>query len=136
MDHPRVPLSQIDWIQKVLQDDINSLREELAVIKRGTRPHTFTFRLTKFRSTPDGVSTSTWILATATSDFDEAGNLTSILGTMTDISQLKWAEEIQRIRVDEALESKRQQENFIDMTNHEVKAPHSMVSTYLLTFCT
>jgi hypothetical protein len=32
----------------------------------------------------------------------------------------KWAEAIQKSRVEEALESKRQQENFIDMTSHEV----------------
>ncbi|KAF2658347.1 hypothetical protein K491DRAFT_713734 [Lophiostoma macrostomum CBS 122681] len=49
----------------------------------------------------------------------------SVIGTMMDVSQLKWAEDLQKIRVQEALESKRQQENFIDMTSHEMRNPLS-----------
>lgn len=43
----------------------------------------------------------------------------------TDISQQKWAEAFQRERREEALELKRQQENFIDMTSHEMRNPLS-----------
>jgi hypothetical protein len=32
------------------------------------------------------------------------------MGTLFDISQFKWAESVQRRRIDEALEAKRQQE--------------------------
>lgn len=42
-----------------------------------------------------------------------------------DVSQLKWAEARQRSRVEEALESKRKQENFIDMTSHKM---HALIS--------
>lgn len=39
---------------------------------------------------------------------------------MTDISPVKFAEIVQNSRVEEAIEARRQQENFIDMTSHEV----------------
>ena len=44
---------------------------------------------------------------------------------MTDISEFKYAGTLQRIRLDDALEAKRQQENFIDMTSHEMRNPLS-----------
>ena len=34
------------------------------------------------------------------------------MGTLFDISQFKWAESVQRRRIDEALEAKRQQEKY------------------------
>ncbi|KAG9715543.1 putative histidine kinase HHK19p, partial [Aureobasidium melanogenum] len=43
--------------------------------------------------------------------------------TTTDISHLKWAEDVQKSRVEEALEAKRQNEVFIDMTSHEIRNP-------------
>jgi signal transduction histidine kinase len=49
------------------------------------------------------------------------------MGILFDISQFKWAESVQRRRVEEALEAKRQQENFIDMTSHELRNPLSAV---------
>ncbi|CAN9475438.1 unnamed protein product [Alternaria alternata] len=54
-------------------------------------------------------------------ELDENGKVISIMGTLFDISHFKWAESVQRRRIDEALEAKRQQENFIDMTSHELR---------------
>ena len=67
-----------------------------------------------------------------------------IMGTLFDISQFKWAESVQRRRIEEALEAKRQQEkyghittlptwqsltadSFIDMTSHVMRNPLSAV---------
>jgi PAS domain S-box-containing protein len=114
--YPRMPMDQIDWQSICL--DMNSLQKDIDMVKASSQPHTFSFRLKKLWIAPDGIPAPTWILATATSHFDTAGKLASVIGTMTDISHLKWAEELQKRRVEEALESKRQQENFIDMTSH------------------
>jgi hypothetical protein len=48
---------------------------------------------------------------------DENGQLKSVFGSITNISQQKWAEDFQKRRMEEAFESKRQQDNFIDMTS-------------------
>lgn len=43
--------------------------------------------------------------------------ISSIIGILIDISRLKWAESIQKARVEEAVEAKRQQERFIDVSD-------------------
>jgi PAS domain S-box-containing protein len=119
--HPRMPANEVEWKSTIYEDDLEGIGCHSEIVLRGEKPHTFSFRLKKLWTGPDGVSTPTWVLATATTHFDADGVIKSIVGTMTDVSQLKWAEAIQRGRVEEALESKRQQENFIDMTSHEMR---------------
>ncbi|RDW71727.1 hypothetical protein BP5796_07761 [Coleophoma crateriformis] len=70
---------------------------------------------------------NTWVLASAYPEFDEVGGIKSIMGTITDISEQKWAEGVQDNRRKEAEELKRQQENFIDMVSHEMRNPLSAI---------
>ncbi|KAK8200187.1 uncharacterized protein BKA78DRAFT_376412 [Phyllosticta capitalensis] len=69
----------------------------------------------------------TWILCCAFSIVTEDGWLRSIVGSATDITAVKWAEGIQKRRMEDALEAKRQQENFIDVTSHEMRNPLSAI---------
>ncbi|CAN9238723.1 unnamed protein product [Alternaria alternata] len=119
-DHPKVPMDQVDWRNIVDEDMIDRCYHDVEVTKRKQGPHTFTIHLKKKWMGPDGIQTPTWILVSATAYTDG-----TIMGTMTDVSQMAWAEAIQKNRVEEALESKRQQENFIDMTSHEMRNPLS-----------
>ena len=48
---------------------------------------------------------------------DGNGKLKSVFGSITNISQQKWAEGLKKRGMEEAIELKRQQENFIDMTS-------------------
>ena len=52
---------------------------------------------------------------------------------ITDISRIKWAEGLQNQRLKEAEETRRQQNNFIDITSHEMRNPLS-VSELALSF--
>ncbi|KAL1797756.1 hypothetical protein ACET3X_004362 [Alternaria dauci] len=119
-DHPKVPMDQVDWRNIVDEDMIDRCYHDVEITKRKQGPHTFTIYLKKKWTGPDGIPTPTWILVSATAYTDG-----TIMGTMTDVSQMAWAEAIQKNRVEEALESKRQQENFIDMTSHEMRNPLS-----------
>lgn len=119
-DHPKVPMDQVDWRNIVDEDMIDRCYHDVKVTKRKQGPHTFTIHLKKKWTGPDGIQIPTWILVSATAYTDG-----TIMGTMTDVSQMAWAEAIQKNRVEEALESKRQQENFIDMTSHEMRNPLS-----------
>ncbi|RFU75075.1 histidine kinase [Trichoderma arundinaceum] len=69
----------------------------------------------------------TWVLMSAFPEKDADGNLASIFGCITDISSQKWAEKVQSERREEAVELKRQQENFIDITSHEMRNPLSAI---------
>jgi PAS domain-containing protein len=59
----------------------------------------------------------TWVLMSAYPERASDGQLKSVFGSITNISQQKWAEGFQKRRMEEAVELKRQQENFIDMTS-------------------
>jgi PAS domain-containing protein len=59
----------------------------------------------------------TWILASAYPEKVDDGTVVGILGCITDISRQKWMEGFQTRKMMEAVELKRQQENFIDMTS-------------------
>lgn len=65
----------------------------------------------------NGSRSDTWVLMSAYPEKDSDGHLKSVFGSITNISQQKWAEDFQKRRMEEAFELKRQQENFIDMTS-------------------
>lgn len=69
----------------------------------------------------------TWVLLSAFPEKYQDGSLKSIFGCITDISSQKWAEKVQSERREEAVELKRQQENFIDITSHEMRNPLSAI---------
>ena len=72
----------------------------------------------------ENVEGSTWIIVAAYAEKDPDGNVVGILGCMTDISRQKLAEGVQKRKMLEAIEWKRQQENFIDMTSQYVPIPN------------
>ncbi|KAF1917679.1 putative histidine kinase HHK11p [Ampelomyces quisqualis] len=68
-----------------------------------------------------------WILCSAYPELGANGELVEIVGNVTDISKQKWAEDIQKIRTDSALEAKQHLEHFIDTTSHEMRNPLSAI---------
>jgi PAS domain S-box-containing protein len=62
----------------------------------------------------------TYALGILQPEYSEDGKLKGTLGCITDISLSKWAEKMQFARLSEAIEQKRQQENFLDVTSHEM----------------
>ncbi|PHH49682.1 Histidine kinase 2 [Ceratocystis fimbriata CBS 114723] len=64
-----------------------------------------------------------WVVATVLPIHDVDGLVTSFTGCISDISDQKWQTERERQHKEEAIESKRQQENLIDMTSHEMRNP-------------
>lgn len=68
-----------------------------------------------------------WIMCSAYPELDAYGELVEIVGNVTDISKLKWAEGIQKLRTDSAVEAKQHLEHFIDTTSHEMRNPLSAI---------
>jgi len=106
--------------------------QEWAKLTAGEPVH-FELRLKRPFSTDEtldgeNVSGDTVVLAAAYAEKSEAGTVKGVLGCLTDISRQKWAEGFQARRTDEAIELKRQQENFMDMTSHEARNPLSAIT--------
>ncbi|KAI9164135.1 Hybrid signal transduction histidine kinase K [Paramyrothecium foliicola] len=125
--HPHVQPEQVDWSRLVFPEDQPIVEAGWNVLFKEKQPAQTQFRLQQKWDSGDGKARQVWAQGQAYPECDAEGNIVSILGTLTDITRFKWAEDIQRTRVDEALEAKRQQENFIDMTSHEMRNPLSAV---------
>ena len=103
---------------------VKRLWTELVV---GTKPVSSEFRFKAQREDRNGVRGDTWVLFSAYPEKYEDGRLKSVFGSITNISTQKWAEGIQTRKMEEAVELKRQQENFIDITSHEMRNPLSAI---------
>ncbi|KAF2502345.1 hypothetical protein BU16DRAFT_554411 [Lophium mytilinum] len=67
------------------------------------------------------------VLLNAVSSRNEDGSLKAIIATGSDITVNKVAEVLQRQRIEDAVESKRILEQFIDVTSHEMRNPLSAI---------
>lgn len=116
------------FLDAVHEEDKAIVRESWNKVSHATEPMavTYSFRLKRIWQAPENKSlTHSWMQASSFPEFDASGSIQSIMSCVNDISYYKWAEDIQIQRTGEALESKRQQENFIDMTSHEIRNPLS-----------
>jgi PAS domain S-box-containing protein len=68
-----------------------------------------------------------WVLASSQPELGPSGEVISVMGSIADISHLKWAQALQQTRLREAEETKRQQNEFIDITSHEMRNPLSAI---------
>lgn len=68
-----------------------------------------------------------WILCSAYPELDANNELVEIVGNVTDISKQKWAEGMQKMRTENAVQSKNHLEHFIDTTSHEMRNPLSAI---------
>ncbi|KAB2579736.1 Histidine protein kinase NIK1 [Lasiodiplodia theobromae] len=113
--HPEdLPAVQLCW--KKLMEEKTEQSFEFRIPRRGEPT-----------SPVDENMKSTWILCHAFSVVTDDGWLRSIVGSVTDITTIKWAEGIQKRKMEDAIEAKRQQENFIDVTSHEMRNPLSAI---------
>ncbi len=68
-----------------------------------------------------------WVLFTAHVETRKDGLLKSVMGSITDISHLKWAQNLQMRQLEEAEEMRKRQNEFIDITSHEIRNPLSAI---------
>jgi signal transduction histidine kinase/DNA-binding response OmpR family regulator len=119
------------WIEYVHEDDQDTVRNMWQNLVDTKGSVTAEFRFKAPWTDPAGKESDRWVLFSAHPQTDKANGmedqLASLFGTITDISQQKWAEGIQKRRVEEAVELKKAQERFIDITSHELRNPLSAI---------
>ncbi|KAI9824621.1 MAG: hypothetical protein M1832_001711 [Thelocarpon impressellum] len=125
--HPKEVDNADRWIEAVKEEDQELAAEMWRVVVEEKIPTTTEFRFKAPWHGRNGAVGDTWVLASTYPERAEDGSLKSIFGSLTNISQQKWAEDFQKRRTEEAVELKRQQENFIDITSHEMRNPLSAI---------
>ncbi|KAI1779419.1 hypothetical protein F4818DRAFT_455462 [Hypoxylon cercidicola] len=115
----------------VVDEDMEVLEKTLVRLVKEGKSQTAELRLkaqwTETDTTGDQIVAPRWILATFMPVSNSEGVIQTFTGCLSDVSLQKWQFEKERQRKDEAIESKRQQENFIDMTSHEMRNPLSAI---------
>ena len=115
-----------NWMRSVKDEDRPALEAvwRKLVTEKVAITHEFRFKCSRHEG---GIIIDTWVLMSAYPEKDTEGGIKGIFGCITNISQQKLAEQIQMQRREEAVELKRQQENFIDITSHEMRNPLSAI---------
>ncbi|KAF5018979.1 hypothetical protein F66182_9025 [Fusarium sp. NRRL 66182] len=133
-DLEKVDLGKVDvrpWPKCVVPEDLHILDESLAKLVESGRTETAEFRLRTGWVTEDNNGNTSvsprWVLATFMPVKSSDGVIQSFTGCLSDVSIQKWQLDQEKLRKEEAIESKRQQENFIDMTSHEMRNPLSAI---------
>lgn len=127
-DISRVPRGAADkWVDAVKEEDQELVKKMWETLVVDTKPVSFEFRFKAPWQDRRGDRGETWVLFSSYPEKDHDGRLKSVFGSITNISEQKWAEGIQTRKMEEAVELKRQQENFIDITSHEMRNPLSAI---------
>ncbi|KAI0160631.1 hypothetical protein GGR57DRAFT_388932 [Xylariaceae sp. FL1272] len=115
-----------NWMRSVKDEDRPALEAvwQKLVFDKVAITHEFRFKCSRHEGS---TIMNTWVLLSAYPEKDSEGGIKGIFGCITNISQQKLAEQIQMQRREEAVELKRQQENFIDITSHEMRNPLSAI---------
>ncbi|CAJ2500598.1 Uu.00g034510.m01.CDS01 [Anthostomella pinea] len=115
-----------NWMQSVKDEDRPALEKvwHHLITEKVAITHEFRFKCSRHEGE---TVIDTWVLMSAYPERNVNGGIKGIFGCITNISQQKLAEQIQMHRREEAVELKRQQENFIDITSHEMRNPLSAI---------
>ncbi|MCJ1350250.1 MAG: hypothetical protein MMC33_000231 [Icmadophila ericetorum] len=125
--HPKEENSADNWMESVKDEDKAKVKQLWNSLIEDKVPLNAEFRFKTPWADRNAIKGETWVLASAYPERHRDGSLKSIFGSITNISQQKWAEDFQKRRMEEAIELKRQQENFIDITSHEMRNPLSAI---------
>ena len=116
-----------EWIKYVKEEDREVTWQAWSTMLKKKCPVTTEFRFKTVWRDKFGNTNDFWVLASASPEKDENGNITRVFGSVTDISSQKFAESLQRKRMEEAVALKQQQERYIDTTSHELRNPLSAI---------
>jgi signal transduction histidine kinase len=119
------------WEVCVFKEDYPLLVEKLKKLVEDGVMQNVEVRLTSTWTADDvsgrKVTVPRIVQATMIPERGSDGNIKSFTGCLNDVSLQKWQLDSEMQRKNEAIESKRQQENFIDMTSHEMRNPLSAI---------
>ncbi|KAE9975328.1 hypothetical protein EG328_003228 [Venturia inaequalis] len=128
-------LIQHAWPMLVEEEDLKQCEHAWMTLSQELTPVNFELRLRRTFDPGEEISPGAnnpeehkmWILISAYPEVAEDGSLKEVIGVVTDISRLKYAQHIQRRHTEDASAHAKALESFIDTTSHEMRNPLSAI---------
>ncbi|KAF7867506.1 uncharacterized protein EAF02_009697 [Botrytis sinoallii] len=137
--------SNLRWLDCLIDEDREFVAEQWRTLIKEKCPVHFQGRCkTLWRPTaPDPALFEedevyyTWGECSAVPRLNDEGEVEHVVGCLSDVTHIKWAARVQERRENEALKEKKEREEFMNMTSHElmnplsavVQAAHTMISS-------
>ena len=120
------------WDNLIADEDRHIAQDAWTDLAERGLPINVEYRVKKPWSTYDNatgteITGPTWLRSIAFAERNEKGEILTVQGFVSDISMKKFSERLLAERLEEALETKRQADRFIDMTSHEMRNPLSAI---------
>ncbi|KAK4442303.1 hypothetical protein QBC34DRAFT_418938 [Podospora aff. communis PSN243] len=128
--HARESEYEMSWMDFMNKDSARIMEEGWRQLVNDHQPWSRELQLQRHSPNPVNIEAEPiqcWVLLAASPELTPDGSLRAIMCSITDISHLKWAEWLQNRRLQEAEETRRQQNEFIDITSHEMRNPLSAI---------
>ncbi|KAI5197948.1 hypothetical protein E4T38_07780 [Aureobasidium subglaciale] len=110
----------LGWTPTIYPDDAELVTSMWLDTIGGRKPVQAEIRL----KAPSGVR---WVESMSYAERDDAGSVTSVRGWLLDVSPRKMNERLVNEKLEDALETKRATETFLDMLSHEMRNPLSSI---------
>ncbi|THY50075.1 hypothetical protein D6C99_04920 [Aureobasidium pullulans] len=114
---------ELPWLQTVSEEYLDTAVKEWQHLMTEKTPSAIEY---KIRGSPDDLNPR-WVSATSFPDLDENGDVYLIHGWLVDISDRVAKETLLAQRLEDALETKKATEHFLDMVSHEMRNPLSAI---------
>ncbi|KAG9674311.1 putative histidine kinase HHK19p, partial [Aureobasidium melanogenum] len=125
--HARVPPNQIDWNSVLHEDDLEVAEQGWQAMLRGEQV-VYSLRLKRLWYDADGEPRGpVELMVTALPECDDTGKVIRVIGFTIDQSHIRHQARMQRARIEEATEARKNQEMFYDTVCHEIRNPLSAV---------
>lgn len=127
---PRESQYELSWMDFIMPNSIKTMEDGWHQLANEHQPWSGEIQL-KIRAArpinPHGQAIEYWVAFIAQPEITSDGFLRSVMGSITDVSNARWAQNLQEHQLREAEETRRQQNEFIDITSHEMRNPLSAI---------
>ncbi|KXJ88563.1 hypothetical protein Micbo1qcDRAFT_166624 [Microdochium bolleyi] len=128
--HPRDQTHEMSFLDQIDPRSIPTVQEGWRKLTEQRLPWSGDVLMKKILVHPvdlEGQDIDYWVFLAAIPDYAPDGSVRSVMGSLVDVSEIKWAQSVQNRRLQEAEETRRQQNEFIDITSHEMRNPLSAI---------
>ncbi|KAJ4425107.1 hypothetical protein N0V82_000162 [Gnomoniopsis sp. IMI 355080] len=127
---PRDSQYELSWMDFIMPNSIKTIEGGWQRLANEHQPWSGEIQLKQRGAkpiNPHGQSMEYWVAFIAQPELSSDGSLRSVMGSITDVSNARWAQNLQEHQLREAEETRRQQNEFIDITSHEMRNPLSAI---------